>query len=331
MALDPTQLMRLSTAYWESQTFLTANRIGLFDLLAGKCLSVDAIAGALATQPRQTSLFLRACVGLGLLEESPQGFRNSAVSEVFLVDGKPSYMGNAFRYSDDLYATWGQLETALKSGEPPMRAEQYLGVDPQRTRHFVYGMHNRALGIGRAMVHLADIENRGELLDVGGGPGTFSALFAQKHPTLRATVLDLHAIVEIAKEIVASMGVGDRVTTLAGDYTTTAFPTERDVVLMSGIFHRETPDRCRALIKKGFASLKPNGMLIVSDVLTDASGATPAFAALFGLNMMLTAPDGGVHSVTDVATWMKDAGFVEIKTRDFPPPMPHKMAFGIKR
>ena len=53
-------------------------------------------------------------------------------------------------------------------------------------------------------------------------------------------------------------------------------------------------------------------------------------AALFGLNMRLTAPDGQVHADADVARWMADAGFGQVDTRPFPPPMPHRLVTGVK-
>ena len=44
----------------------------------------------------------------------------------------------------------------------------------------------------------------------------------------------------------------------------------------------------------------PGGLLIVSDVFSDEGGCRAPFAALFGLNMALTAPDGTVHADADV-------------------------------
>jgi hypothetical protein len=71
-------------------------------------------------------------------------------------------------------------------------------------------------------------------------------------------------------------------------------------------------------------------VLAVSDVFTDANGAGPAFAALFGLNMALSAPDGGVHADASVTDWMAKAGFAEISIRPFPPPLPHRVVTGRK-
>ena len=36
---------------------------------------------------------------------------------------------------------------------------------------------------------------------------------------------------------------------------------------------------------------------------------------MFGLNMMLTAPDGGVHADADVMHWMADSGFRDLRVR----------------
>lgn len=329
-AADPSRLMELSTAYWGSQVFLTANRIGLFGHLADQEMTAEEVASGLGLDPRGVRLLLDACAGLGLLECEDGGYRNSAACRAFLVPGSPGFMGNAISFSDDLYATWGRLEDSLREGRPMLQAETYLGSDPETTRHFVYGMHDRALGIGRALVHLVDLGGRRRLLDVGGGPGTYAAMFAQRNPDLTARVLELPGVAAVAREILATLPGGDRVTMIDGSYLESEFPGDVDVVLMSGMFHRETPDTCRSLIRKAHASLGPDGLIIVSDVFTDAQRSHPVFAALFGLSMYLTAPDGGVHSDSDVAEWLRGAGFTDVNKIPFPPPMPHRVVTGVK-
>lgn len=327
---DPRPIMALSTAYWSSQALLTANRIGLFAVLAEGPLSAAAVSEHLGTAPRNTDLFLRACVGLGLVEQDSGGYRNAPSAQTFLVPGQPSYLGDALRYSDDLYGAWGRLESTLRTGQPALAAESYLGRDEHQTRHFVRGMHNRALAIGRGLLSLVDLTGCERLLDLGGGPGTYSALLAQRYPGLHATVLDLPDVVAIAREIVAEMGVGERVATLPGDYKETEFPGGQDAVLVSGVFHRETEAMCRSLIERASATLRPGGVLLVGDVFTDGGGVLPPFATLFGVNMMLTAQDGGVHCAHDVAAWMSDAGLAAITVKPFPEPMPHRLVEGHK-
>jgi SAM-dependent methyltransferase len=328
--VDPGPIMELATRYWESRCFLTANDLGLFDVLAEGPKSADEVASALGLAHRPTRLLLNACVGLGLLEPCKDGFGNVPSSQFFLVRGSPAYLGNAIRYGSDMWEAWTRLPEALCTGVPPLELESYTGKDPERTRHFVLGMHGRAMGIGAALVPLVDLSGRRRLLDVGGGPGTYSALFARAHPELRATVLDLPPVVDMAEEILSGLGVGDRVETLAGDYRETPFPGGNDAVLISGVFHRESEQTCRELISRARDALVTGGLLIVSDVFTDAGGATPVFAALFGLNMMLSAPEGGVHADADVAAWMQECRFQRIERRSFPPPMPHRIVLGTR-
>jgi SAM-dependent methyltransferase len=329
-APDPSSIVRLSTAYWESQALLTANRLRVFDCVADGARSADEVAAALGLDPRSTALLLRACVGLGFLKETAGRFENTPTAAVFLVSRSPAFMGNVIRYSDALYGAWGELENALRSGKPALPAETYLGDDPARTRGFVIAMHERALGIARALVAILDLTGRQRLLDVGGGPGTYSVMLTERFPGLHAEVLELPGVAAVARELVAAAGASDRVQLRDGDYHSADFGTGKDVVLMSGMFHRESESACRSLIARAFACLDPGGLLVVSDVFTDEGGATPTFAAMFGLNMMLTAPDGGVHADADVRRWLADAGFGDLRTQSLPPPMPHRLVLGVK-
>ena len=191
-------------------------------------------------------------------------------------------------------------------------------------------MHERALGVARALVGSVDLAGRHAMLDVGGGPGTYSVLFTERFPGLRSEVLELPGVAAVARELVHGAGASDRVTLRDGDYHSADFGRGKDVVLMSGMFHRETAAACRSLIARAAACLDRGGLLVVADVFTDEGGAQPTFAAMFGLNMMLTAPDGGVHADTDVQRWMAEAGFGSLRTTALAPPMPHRVVTGVK-
>ncbi len=322
--------MALTTAYWGSQTLLTASRIGLFDALAEEGRTPAELAAQLGLDARATVLLLNACVGLGLCEKHDDRYSNSSSSAAFLTSTSPASLANAIAYSDDLYATWGDLEKAVRDGAPPKRAETYLGENEQQTQHFVRGMHDRAMAIGQALTSIVDLSGCKRLLDVGGGPGTYSALLTERFAPLQADVLELEGVAAVARDILRELGAETRVNLIDGDYHVTDFGSGYDAVLMSGMFHRETSDNCRALIGKARACLEPGGLLVVSDVFADAGGAGPSFATLFGLNMLLTAPDGGVHADADVADWMREAGFENIDVAEFPPPMPHRVVTGRK-
>jgi len=320
--MDPGPILQLATGYWASQALLTANRMGLFTALAGSDATAEEVAERLGTQTRSTRLLLDACAALGLLRRDGIRYANTELATAFLVPGSPGFLGDALRYSDDLYQPWGHLDEAVRRDVPTLPPSEILGDDPDKTRHFVRGMHNRALGIARGLVEVIDLTGRHRLLDVGGGPGTYSCLLTQKYDGLQSTVLDLPAVVAIAREIIAELGATQRVATTAGDFLTTPWPGDNDALLISGVFHRQSEAECQRLIAAAFDALAAGGQLVVADVFTTAEGRSP-FAALFGLNMLISASGGGVHSATDVAQWMSAADFEDVVIRPLPPPMPH--------
>jgi SAM-dependent methyltransferase len=320
----PSGIVALATAYWESMVLLTASRLDVFSILSAEPRSAGQVAAQCGAHPRSMAMLLNACVALGLLAKDGNLYTNSPAAETFLARGKPTYLGDALKYSEDLYPVWGRLAESVRVNGPPIPPETILGADAERTRNFVLGMHNRARGVAASLAATLDLTGRRRLLDVGGGPGTYSALLVQRTPGLRATVLDLPAVVAIGKEILAGSGYADRIDTVAGDYTSAPFETGRDVVLISGVLHRETPEMCRTLVSKAFDSLVPGGLLVLSDVFFEDDGMdSPPFATLFALNMLLTSQHGSAHALTEMLAWVAQAGFVDVKSKPFPPPMPH--------
>ena len=187
-------------------------------------------------------------------------------------------------------------------------------------------MHGRALGMGRAVVPRLDLKGCATLLDVGGGPGTYAVLITNANPSLRATVLDLPAVAAIATELIAAQGASDRVGVLPGDYHTTPFPHSLDAINFFGMLHQESGDSIRDLFRRAFEALRPGGIVHVLDMMTDASHTSPAFSALFAVNMALTTANGWVFSDAELRGWLEEAGFIDFRVDALPAPMPHWLA-----
>ena len=328
--VSPAPILQMATGYWASSLLLTANRLGLFTAVASGEATASSLSARLKLPPYPLDNFLNALVSLGYLEREGAAYANSPLSRTFLVEGQPAYLGEALKYADDLYPVWGKLEQTLRTGKPSLPHHDLLGDDPEKTRHFVLGMHNRALGMGQSLAGELDLAGRKQLLDVGGGPATYSCLLAKKNPGLHSKSMDLPAVVAIARTIVQGFGMEAFVEPIVGNYNQDAYPGGNDTILCSGMFHRETAETCRAILRKSFAALEPGGLVIVHDVLANDEKTGPPFSMLFGLNMALTATYGTVHSSAEIAQWMIEAGFIETSTQDLPPPWPEGLVLGHK-
>ncbi len=328
---NPALLMQLALAHRSSAVLFAAVNLDVFSLLAEGPMTAADLARRAGSAPEATRLLLEACVAEGLLERDHDTFTNTPVVDAFLVRGRPAFSASGFKYAEDLYPAWGRLADLVRSGRPPMPPETILGDDPEKTRHFVYAMHERARGIGSVLSHIVNLSGRKRLLDVGGGPGTYSATLVAQTPGLTATVLDVPGVLKVTRELIDMSGVADRITLLPGNYLTSSFGSGHDVALLSGMMHRETPANCRLLLRKAFEALESGGLVIVSDVFFDDDAKrTPPFAVYFALNMMLTSDEGAAHAKTEMAAWMREVGFLDVQTRELPKPNPHTLVLGTR-
>src|SRR6185312_893256 len=227
--------MQLALAYRSSAVLFAAVELKVFTGISqGRATAAELAADAHA-DPEKMRMLLEACVAEGLLAREDGRFTNTYVA--------------------DLYPAWSRLADLVRTGRPPMPPQTILGDDKAKTRAFVYAMHERAKGIGSILPHLVDLKGRKKLLDVGGGPGTYSVSLIQQTPGLTSTVLDVPGVLEVTRELIDASGFADRVTLMPGDYLTSPFGTGFDVVLLSGMMHRETPETCQMLLRKAFAAL----------------------------------------------------------------------------
>lgn len=328
---NPALLMQLALAYRSSAVLFAAVELGVFSAMSNGPRTAAEITSATKADGEKLRMLLEACVAEGLLTREDGRYGNTPVADAFLVEGRPAYSANGFKYAADLYPAWSKLGDLVRTGRPPMPPQTILGDDKAKTRAFVYAMHERARGIGSVLPHLVDLKGRKKLLDVGGGPGTYSVALVQQTPGLTSTVLDVPGVLDVAREIVDASGFADRVTLMPGDYLKSSFGTGYDVVLLSGMMHRETPATCQMLLAKAFSALDSGGLVIVSDVFfEDDRKATPPFAVYFALNMMLTSDEGSAHAVTEMSRWMSGVGFRDVAVRELPKPNPHTLVVGTK-
>lgn len=319
------EIVDLASAYYGSAVLFAAIDNDVF----ARVEAGEFAAAAEAELPRGVRLLLDACVAEGLLEKNDGVYSNTAAGRMALVPGGPADLTKAIRYNRDVYPAWGRLADFARTGKPVERPEIHLGEDPVRTKAFAASMFGRAMGIGRSVVPMVDLEASVEggeirLLDLAGGPAAYAILLCQENPSLKCVTVDLKAISAEAAGYVERFGLRDRIECRAGDYHTDTYEKGAyDAVTIFGALHQESPAQIVDILKRAHDALKPGGRLFVLDMMTDATRTAPKFSALFAVNMALTTENGWVFSDEELKGWMREAGFRPGETRAVPPPMPH--------
>ncbi len=327
MKLDSSRITEMASAFQDSALLFAASGLGVFGALAKSEVSTAAdLARSLGFDTRAVALLMDACVAVGLLQKDGSLYRNTPESAAFLVPGAPGDLSKALWYMRDVYPVWGRLTDFIKSGRPAESPQLHLGDDDARTKAFVMSMHGKALATGGAVVERLKLAGCRRLLDVGGGPGTYSVMISRAYPELQATVLDLPPVIRIASALIEQQNASSRVATLPGDYHTTPFPPDNDAILFFGMMHQESAEGIQALLRKAYNAMAPGAAVYIMDMMTDPTHTAPKFSSMFAVNMALTTNSGWVFSSAELGAWAQAAGFVDFEVQPLPPPIPHWLA-----
>ena len=306
------RLTHLAIGGWAAQALFAGNELGVFDLLneIGPA-SQEEVAQRLGTEPDATGRLLGALVAAGVLEHEGDRFQNGLGAREFLLSGSPESMSTWVGLIHTWNETFNNLAESVRSGDPAEVPEEHLGISDEYTRSFILGMHDYAQGPGHELARHLDLKGRKRLLDVGGGPGTYSILLAEANPGLSCTVYDLPSVTTIAREVIDKHGLSERVSTFDGDYHTDDFPRGYDVVLVSNTLHQEDDETCVRIMKQAYESLEPGGICVIHAMPMNETKDGPLWPALHNLLMLLVYRGGRAYTVGQYSDQLLAGGFTD--------------------
>jgi len=323
----PGEILGISGAYWKSLALHAGVRLDVFSVIGNERLAGAEIARRVGGDERGVTTLLDALAALGLLDKQDGRFANGAAARDFLVQGSPSYIGFMVRHHANLVPSWHRLHEAALAGGP-VRERSSHG-DRMELEDFLMGMHGNSLVTAVRAAREIELRGRRNLLDLGGGPGTWAVQFALANPGLRATIFDLPTTQPFAERVIGAAGLADRVSFRGGDFTVEPIPCCYDVAWLSHILHGEGPATCREIIDKAVAALEPGGLILVHEFMLDDDRTTPLFPALFSLNMLSGTPEGRSYTVTELSSMLSAAGVKEPHLLGFKGPTESRVLAGI--
>lgn len=331
---SPEKLLALGLSFWNAKALLSAVELGVFDALADGPADLPTLTKKLGLHTRSARDFLDALTAMKLLKRENGVYANTPETELFLVRARPSYVGGLLEMANArLYASWGNLTEALKTGERQSENKEEgdlfgaLYADPDRLRGFLAAMSGVSAGAARAIAEKFSWRDYKTFVDVGAAQGMVPVTLAGAHPHLSGAGFDLAAVGPIFSDFVAANNLSDRLQFFPGDFFTDPLP-KADVIVMGHILHDWDLAQKRQLLAKAYEALPDGGALIVYEALIDDDRSENAFGLLMSLNMLIETAGGFDYSGADCQGWMKDAGFA--KTRVEHLVGPDSMVIGFK-
>jgi len=312
------RLQNIAQSYGQSAALMAAVELGLFIAVSNGAGTYEEVAEALDIHPTNAERLMVMLCAAGLLEKPGGRHRNAPDVERFLVDGKPGYMGPWITFTKPQWNAWGRLAGHLREKDlSVMGAMEDFTVDDARRYHAA--TYSIGLGAGRRFARQVDLAGRAKIMDIGGGSGAYCIAAAKEYGSIRAVVLDLAPVCEVARAFIAEHGVEDRVAAHPCDFTRDPFPHDCDVAIMASNLPMYSRDMIASVIAKAHDALLPGGEMHLIGETTNDERTGPWGPAYWGLGQAVSNSLGLAHSEADVLGYFTQAGFENVTVNEFIP------------
>jgi len=288
-----------------------AIKLGVFEILNNGPSTTTAVAQEMKASHRGTQLLLNAMEALGYVKQRDGHYANTPMTGKWMVRSSSNYIADAFPYFNGVIERWGYLDEAIRRGETPTLAWEWLDQHPDGWQNYNATMMASARMADpeiTAKVKLQPTARR--LLDIGGGHGLHAINFCHSYPDLVATIFDWPQTRKIAEANIAAAGMGKRVSFQECNFLIDKLGSDYDVALLFSIIHMYLPDKNIELLHKVSDALNSGGLIVIMDQMAvPASGpAAKATAGLLGLDLFVEV-NGQTYPPKDVANWLRKVGF----------------------
>ncbi len=292
---------------------MAAAELDVFGALAEGEMSAEALADEIGGDRRATRILADALVAAGLLTKSADGSYANApgVPNVLTAQGGDSVLAMV-RHHANCLRSWSRLAEVVRSGAPAEREPGIRGEEGDLAS-FIEAMNDVSRREAPGLVAALGPPEFTHLLDVGGGPGTWTIAFLRAAGgSSRATLYDRPPVLPIAREHITRAGLADRVRLVGGSfYEDDALPSGADLAWVSAIVHMNSRRQNRELLAKVHAALADGGRVMIRDVVMGPDRTRPAYGAMFAVNMLANTPGGGTFTFAELAEDLAAVGFAD--------------------
>ncbi len=308
--------------YYDTKTFLTSVALGIYTALSAHPLSSQDLARRLSLHPEACEVLLNALVALELLHtqiDNHSGdlvFANTPVADTYLVEGRPEYMGEWLRVDDQSWEVWGDLEHVTR-GYGRRKQSIYAPTSAEAVK-LAYMYDQEAQSLSPKVIDELDVtdESTKRVLDIGGGGGRYAAEAVRRGQHISGVVFDRPPVRAVFDNVVKQTNLAGRMSFISGDFHTDVLPRNFSLAMVFDVLHLQGPPKNRDLLWRVRGSLEPGGRVAIKEVLLNDNHTSPRRAALFSVNMMAHFPDARCYSAKEIASWLAEAGFDEIRVHD---------------
>lgn len=320
-------LFRITAGFVNSQVLGACLELGLVERLSQKACTTGELAESAGLRPERMRRLLLAAESLEIVESRRRGGWGLGPHGVVL-QADPGLAALA-RHHQVLYRDLVDPVKLLRDEAGPTRLGQLwpyadgeapAGLATEEVADYTALMGASQRMVAEQVLQSFSFDDFDSLLDVGGGNGSFLACVAREYPDLALALFDLPAVVPLARERLARVGLDERVEMFGGDFHHDPLPVDRPLISLVRILHDHDDAPAQALLASVFGALGAGGTLLIAEPMLDAPGAEDMGAAYFGF-YLLAMGSGRPRSFPELRAMLRAAGFERVRAHRTPLPL----------
>lgn len=268
--------------------------------------TMGQLSGETGLNARKLEKLCDLLAALKFLTRVGDRFSLSGTSKTFFLHDSKFQAVNLIKYSLKEASTSIDMAKMLKEEEDdhPQLVWTYedLGWKALFEAPFMGGIQRTM----KILVNLLDMSRIQSVLDLGGGPGSYSIAMAETFPEISSIVIaDLPSIVENSTQDCLKEYRKSKIKSMPCDIRKDDIGSGYDLVFASNSLYMEKSAIVQ-ILSKIHKSLNSGGYLVIKHVFLDKSSA---FSTSLDLAMSLSSSEQNLHSITEFEDMLKEAGF----------------------
>jgi ubiquinone/menaquinone biosynthesis C-methylase UbiE len=300
----------------------TALKVELFSQFNDGAASLAELQGRLRVSPRGLTLMLETLVMVRLLALDNGRYLLTPLSATFLDSRSDSYLGPAVIAQIEQLQRWWRLDEAIIYGTTPHTPIEGSDDDGDFFGALIQALF--AINAPAAKMVAEQLPPIHRALDLGCGAAVWSLALALTQPNCYVTAIDRDSVLEkVTLDCVEGFDCTKQYHFQAGDFREMRLPERNyDVAFLGHILHNEGEAASRELLKRVHTCLRPNGCVVVAEMVGADPPSANVQSLLFDLNMLLFTQEGRVFSAPELESMLLEAGFTRYEWLATPSPSP---------
>ena len=291
----------------EARILMAALEFKIFSILRQKGMTARQVAQQSKTKLDGMEPLLNALTAMKALRFEKGKYFSAPHMYKYFCESSPHYLKGTAFLKLEKNDEWARLIDTIRKGRDLSGFEGE--DDPEFRDTFTHAMHERSGPFANKIAEIIARKPAGRFLDLGCGPGTYSAAVLRKDKKARATLLDRPSALKVAQDLHGKSSFWSRVELKPGDLFDTPLGDNYDTIFYSNILHIYNPQENKQLFLKMKKALVRGGRLVLVDFFHTRDATQPYEAALFGVTMLLFTATGKTYSYDETESLLSRTGF----------------------